>query len=110
MISNSNLRMRLVSSYLKLSFLDKADLSRLRKDHVSANEEYGEEEEDGWESNLPYPVETPTPDANEDSATGNSFNSVNKSRYKLEPGHGQHLSDLLGKTAARIRDLVVSNG
>lgn len=110
MISSSKLRMRLVSSYLNLAFLDEKELNKLREDHVSADEEYGEEEEDGWQANLPYPVESPTPEANEDSATGNSFNSVNRSRYKLEPGHGQHLSDLLSRTASRLREVVSSNG
>jgi len=91
-----NLRRRLFMVVTRLAFLSEKERDALREEH-QALEEDGEEGDNELSNLFEFHQVGSKPDANQPT-----FKEQNKSRYKLEPGHGQYLSDLLMNTAERI--------
>lgn len=100
---NRELRKRLFHSSLRLSFLSEEKIKEIREQNEALP---GPDEEEGTGTN--YPTGLPEhKDGLPDDATAQGPRSTrNNSRYKLEPGHSQHLSDLLSRTAERLRELL----
>ena len=98
---NKEVRKRLFRSSLRLAFLSEEKIKEIKEQNEALP---GTDEGTGTD----YPTGLPEHgDGLPDDATAQGPRPTrNNSRYKLEPGHSQNLSDVLSKTAERLRELL----